>query len=257
MAGRGESDPHIQIALKILELFGGTQTRFRFDEIKGKVDGSGEEITTAVHTLESEGFLDMDYDAKAFRLGHRIFQLGMRYAAEMEIAQTIRPYAESLSRRFDEAVNVGFQVGTGVVVAMRIEPDHRFMVIPGAGSSIPIHSSSLGKALLAYQDESHVRQTLTAAEMQVFTANTERDIDQFVKSLEKVRERGYSVDNEETLPGVCSIAAPILDHRSTAIAAISLTGSRQRIDPENLEMINAVRETGLAISRLLGFPYAG
>ena len=75
--------------------------------------------------------------------------------------------------------------------------------------------------------------------------------------LSRVRDRGYSVDDEETLPGVCSIAAPILDHRSTAmIAAISLTGPRERIDPANREMIDAVCETALAISRLLGFPYA-
>ena len=255
MTTRSERDPMILKATKVLELFAGNQTRFTFHEIASKLGGSSDEALLIVRTLESEGFLDHDFDKNAYRVGHRIFQLGMRYASEMELAQTIRPYAISLSNRFREAVNVGFQVGTGVVVAMRIEPVNPFMVLPGPGTSIPIHSSSLGKALMAYQDESHVRHTLAATDMMAFTQNTEQEITGLLARLDEVRQRGYAVDDEETLKGVCSIAAPILDHRSVAIAAISLSGPRTHIDPTNAEILDAVRETALQISRLLGFPY--
>ena len=255
MPTRSDRDPMILKAMKVLELFAGNQTRFTFHEIASKLGGSSDEVLVITRTLEAEGFLDRDFEKNSYRVGHRIFQLGMRYASEMELAQTIRPYAISLSNRFHEAVNVGFQVGSGVVVALRIDPEHPFMVLPGPGTSIPIHSSAMGKALLAYQDESHVRYTLAATDMLAFTAKTEQEIDGFVSRLDAVRERGYAVDDEETLKGVCSIAAPILDHRSVAIAAISLSGPRAHIDPANAEILDAVRETALQISRLLGFPY--
>jgi DNA-binding IclR family transcriptional regulator len=129
------------------------------------------------------------------------------------------------------------------------------MVVPGPGTSIPIHSSAMGKALLAYQEEGHVRHTLAATDMIAFTQKTEQEIAGLMTTLETIRQRGYAVDNEETLPGLCSIAAPILDHRSVAIAAISITGPKARVDPGNAELIDAVRETALQISRLLGFPY--
>ena len=255
MPTRSDLDPAIQKALKVLELFGGNQTRFTFHEIASKLGGSTDEVMVVVRTLEAEGFLDRDFENASYRLGHRIFQLGMRYASEMEISQTIRPYAVSLSKHFGEAVNVGVQVGSGIVVVIRIDPARPITVIPGPGTSIPIHSSSLGKAILAYQEKGFARQTLAGTDLQPFTPKTEQEIDSLVERLGRIRERGFAVDDEESLPGVCSIAAPILDHRSVPIAAISLTGSRKNIDPENTEIVNAVRETALQVSRLLGFPY--
>lgn len=242
--------------LKILELFGGNQTRFTFHEIAASMGGSTEDVQTIIRTLESDGFLDRDFDNGSYRLGHKIFQLGMRYASEMEISQTILPYATSLCTRFKAAVNVGFQVGSGVVVAIHVDPEKPFMVLPGPGSSIPIHSSAMGKVLLAYQEEKHIRQTLASSDMISFTDKTENDIDHFLERLERVRQRGYSVDDEETLPGVCSIAAPILDHRCVAIAALGMTGPRELVDPENVQVAGAIREVGLQVSRLLGFPYS-
>ena len=86
------------------------------------------------------------------------------------------------------------------------------------------------------------------------TPRTVTTLPQLKKELERIRERGYAVDNEEAVDGLRCVAAPLFDHTGRAVAAFSVAGPATRLTQERiLEIAPLVCETSHEISCRLGF----
>ena len=84
-----------------------------------------------------------------------------------------------------------------------------------------------------------------------YTENTIIDKEQFVAELDKTKQRGWSIDNEEHEKGIRCIASPIKDFTGKTIAALSITGN---IAQENeRRFVKMVIETASNISRQMGY----
>jgi DNA-binding IclR family transcriptional regulator len=80
----------------------------------------------------------------------------------------------------------------------------------------------------------------------------EKDI--IIKDLTRIRNLGYSVDNEEMEEGVRCVAALIFDHQRKPAASISITGAAMRVTPDRIKLFgNLVNNCALTISRQLGY----
>jgi IclR family acetate operon transcriptional repressor len=116
-----------------------------------------------------------------------------------------------------------------------------------------MHSSAVGKSMLATLGEEHVRSLLRHAGMPRKTAHTITEVDEMLLDLDRVAGQGYALDDEEDVDGVFCVASVVLDHTGGCAGAISVTGLRLDLPDSRLhELGTATREHARRISGLLG-----
>ncbi|MRR35372.1 IclR family transcriptional regulator [bacterium] len=210
-------------------------------------------IAGIVSTLEAIGYLEKDPFTGRYRLGLQIFQLGMKYATNMDLVTMSRAWMERLCFQFREAVNVGMLVGDKVTIVMRIEPENRYMVFPQAGSVIPVHSTCIGKILYAFMEESRRETILADYSFERLTESTISSGKDFRKELEQVRKTGVSFDNQESIVGLSGIGGPIYNHTGIVVAGFAVTGNPDTIASRRQDIIDAVKLTTREVSSQLGY----
>jgi IclR family transcriptional regulator, KDG regulon repressor len=243
----------IQRASDVLSLFIDEKKPIGITEFSKKLGLPKTTIAGIVSTLEAIGYLEKDPITGKYRLGPQLFQLGMKYATNMDLVTIARAWMERLCFQFMEPVNVGMLVGDKVTIVIRIEPENRYMVFPQAGSIIPTHSTCIGKAILAYMDPVKRDLLLKYYGFERLTSNTITSRDRFLDEIELVRSSGVSFDNQESINGLAGIGGPIFNHTGLVVAAFAITGNPENIAKRRENIIEAVKFTSQQVSSQLGF----
>ncbi|MGQ9842188.1 MAG: IclR family transcriptional regulator [Spirochaetota bacterium] len=205
-----------------------------------------------VQTLCHLGYLEKDHETGKYRLGPYVFQLGMKYATNLDLVSIARVWAERLCSQFKQPVNIGMLVGDKVVIVLRVEPESRFMSYPQVGSVIPIHTTCIGKLLCAYLEIKRLHEILKDYTFQMLTPNSITTKEGFLKEIQKVRQAGISFDNQESVMGLAGIGGPIFNYTGI-IAAFAITGNADFILNHKWDIIHAVKDTALQLSVQLGY----
>jgi DNA-binding IclR family transcriptional regulator len=95
----------------------------------------------------------------------------------------------------------------------------------------------MGKAMLAFQSEETIEQIIAKVRFTRYTRKTLCSREALLKVLDRVRRRGYAIDDEEIELGVRCIGAPIFDNNRRAIAAVSVSGPSSRITSQSVPAI--------------------
>jgi DNA-binding IclR family transcriptional regulator len=205
-----------------------------------------------VGALERLGYVEAGTRRGSVRLGLRLFQLGSVVSQRFDVRQRALPPMEDLHRATGETIVLMIRRGTEAVCIERLDGRYVNLVIVGVGSSMPLHTGASPRALLAFAPAEVVDAAL-AGELLAYTRQTETDPAAVRRDLEAIRRDGYVISDEDVVPGVATVAAPIRDHRDEVVAAISLAGPRPTILEERAAAtIALVLETASAISRALG-----
>lgn len=210
-------------------------------------------IHSIVKTLCYLGYLEKDVTTGKYMLGPYVFQLGMKYATNLDIVSIGRVWAERLCFQYRQPVNIGMLVGGKVVVVLRVEPENRFMTYPQTGSVIPTHTTCIGKLLCAYTDNYRLHELLESYEFQALTKNSISSKEDFINELKMVRSMGISFDNQESIAGLAGIGGPIFNYTGQIIAAFAITGDADFIEKHRNDIITTVKDTSLQLSLQLGY----
>jgi DNA-binding IclR family transcriptional regulator len=128
-----------------------------------------------------------------------------------------------------ETVHLSVLQKTSIVYLDKVEPNRRVCVSSKTGTSNPVYCTSMGKAMLAFQPPEVIEQIVGKIRFVRYTHKTLTSRDALLKALERVRRRGYAIDDQEIELGVRCIGAPIFDEKRNAIAAVSVSGPASRI----------------------------
>jgi len=204
-------------------------------------------------TLERLGYVEKNGDGQ-YSITGRIARLGGQTRSPSDLPALAQPFMLELVRRFQETVNLGVLDGDEVLYIRVLESPHTFRLAAHAGIRSPLHSTALGKALLASLPDAELQRLAKRCNFQRFTRNTICEVAPFMRELVRVRRRGYAIDNMEDSDGARCLAAPIFDDDGRGVAAISISGPSSRVhrarDPEVTEaLIGACKQ----ISKLLGY----
>jgi IclR family transcriptional regulator, acetate operon repressor len=211
-----------------------------------------------LQTMLAHGFVADSGEGmgRRYRLGMALARLGDVVTSQIALRDVAVPVLRSLT------------AATGLTsrVAVFDEP-HAVVIgsIDAANSAIQfasnlfkrelMHSSAVGKSMLATLDEQHVRSLLHQAGMPRKTSRTITDADEMLRELEDVAAHGYAIDDEEDVDGVFCVASVVRDYTGGCAGAISVTGLRLDLPDSRLhELGAATREHALRISALLGAP---
>jgi len=196
------------------------------------------------HVLESRGLLRRSLDSNRYRLGLRLYDLGCQALDHVNIRDEARPLMTRVAFEVGETVHLALLDRSEVLYIERAEAQRSLTMGSKLGARNPVYCTSLGKAILANLPETEVDQILSTCRMEPRTKNTITNVLALKRELETIRERGYAIDNEEIEDGVRCIAAPILNGRGRAVAAVSVSGPSSRITPARFQLIGKTMVKG-------------
>lgn len=215
-------------ALELLNTFSFAERRLSLNELAAR---SGIPRATAfrlLSTLEEGGFI-----AKVgaeYHLGIKCFVLGNIVAAGLNLRDTAHPHLVALRDATRETTHLAILERWNVVYLDRLaSPQPVGFMRSRVGATLPAHCTALGKTLLAFRPEDAVAAWARARRLERLTTHTITSARRLLKELRDVRERGYSIDEQEREVGVRCIAAPVRNHQGEVIAAISVAGPSERM----------------------------
>ncbi len=141
------------------------------------------------------------------------------------------PWMLKLRDEYGETVNLGWLQLDRVTYIEVVPSEFALRLHERPGASVCVHASALGKAILAFSPEEVVDSLLRGRELQMFTRNSITDPEQMIAELHRAHEHGYAFDRGETSLLATCVAAPILDARGVALAALSISGPTSRFNP--------------------------
>jgi DNA-binding IclR family transcriptional regulator len=213
----------------ILDLLGSSDSSLSLAEICQRMDLHKSTAHRALMALERTGMIERA-PANRYRLGLKLYDMGNRAVEQIDLRSRVHPYLRKIALRVGEIVHLGVLHKTRVVYIDKIEPINRRVCISSrTGTSNPVYSTSLGKAILAYLPPDEAMKTISRIQFKTFTSKTLTSPEELMQALERVRRRGYAVDDEEMEIGTRCVGAPILDATGRPIAAVSVSGSASRL----------------------------
>ncbi|MDX3521552.1 IclR family transcriptional regulator [Streptomyces scabiei] len=121
----------------------------------------------------------------------------------------------------------------GMVVVDRVDCDHAVRTFHAIGATSPLHATAAGHTVLAHLPRSEVDE-FAARTLEGYGEETITDPRELRAELERVRERGYAVNHNQYVQGVCAIAAPVLDAAGAPLAAVAISLPDSRFEPGRL-----------------------
>ncbi len=173
-----------------------------------------------IKTLARDGFLEQTGTTLRYAIGYKAFQVGNTFVAQSNLHSAVLPELYALA---DQQINafLGVMRDASVVYLATVQSTGPVAINHRPGAQTHLHSTAMGKALLAEMSNDDVRTLLSHSPLQQLTPKTKISVVQMLADLETIRQRGYSVSEEENRLGFFSIGAVIRDASSAAVAAIS------------------------------------
>lgn len=204
-------------------------------------------------TLQHERYVRFDNEQSLWMMGVQAFIIGNAFVRSRDIIATSRPFMMALMEKSGETVNLAVADQGECIYLAQIECRQMMRVLAKPGSRVPMHSSAVGKALLAAMPEAKARKFLFMRELERGTDKTVVDLKALCVEIEQVRTSGYAFDDEEHCIGLRCVASVIYDEFGEPMAAVSLSGPLARIGDDRFPVLGAmVKETARAITTAMG-----
>lgn len=220
-------------AVSVLEVLGESDVPLSLAEICQRMNLHKSTAHRSLMVLERSALIERTQENR-FRLGLKLYELGNRAVEQIDLRARVHPFFRRLSTHVGETVHLSVLQKTRVVYLDKVEPNRRVCMSSKIGTSNPVYCTAMGKAMLAFQTEDVAEQIIAKIRFVRYTRKTLCSRETLVKSLERVRRRGYAIDDEEIEIGVRCVGAPIFNEEGRAIAAVSVSGPSSRITAQSV-----------------------
>ncbi|HEY6249547.1 MAG TPA: IclR family transcriptional regulator [Candidatus Angelobacter sp.] len=243
-------------ALRILGALGDCPGGLGITELSGILKSPKSTVHRLVATLETVGYVFFDLPTSKYVLGSRVAKLGEQLSQQSPLLTFGVPALEQLTRECKEASHLAIMEGAEVVYISHEEIKEPIRISFGMGHRAPVYCTAGGKVFLAGLSNSEIL-TLYKNKRKKFEQRTPRTLTRLqdlLSEIATVRKEGIAYDNEEYMPGLCCIAAPVRDFSSRTIAAISLSMMNHRMTAERKVIFKeTLLRVSAELSEKLGF----
>jgi IclR family acetate operon transcriptional repressor len=189
----------------------------------------------------------------SYHAGPALVALAGNVFGALELTRMARDAVLDLRGKTGHTVHLAVRNGDRAIYVDKAEADRPFQMVSRVGMSIPLHCTSIGKAILAQLPQAETRSLLSSAGLEHRTTHTLTSIEEVLADLENVRERGYSIDDEENELGVRCVGAAIYSSLGDVVGAVSISALTFLLPPDKVdETGQAVRAAAATISGTLG-----
>lgn len=242
-------------ALDILEAFAQGREELGLSEIAARLGLSHAVTFRHLRTLEGRAYLRHDPKRGTYSLGLKTFEVASIFLHHLRLGRQAGRFLSELVDACDETAYLAVMSGPDVSYLQTRETRRMVRVQPPIGRRVPLHSSAAGKVHLAFRPFDRVADLAGHGRLLSFTDNTMTDPSALEADLHASAERGYAIDDEETVSGVRCVAAPVFDHSDRIIAGIGLSGPAERLPMKRIEQELAwlIKDVSVGLSKRLGF----
>jgi DNA-binding IclR family transcriptional regulator len=214
--------------------------------------------STAFHilgTLNSRGYVRFAGDRSNYSLGLRLVELGTKSSSFIDLRTEALPILKELVDKTNETCNLGILDSIEGVYIAKLEGSQFVRLNSWEGKRFPLHCTSMGKVLLAWQEEEKRSRVLPKLELVRHARNTITDLNKLSGHLRLVRKQGWALDDQENEDHVRCLAHPVLSFDGRVLAAISISGLATRFEGKYLQkMVREVQSAARRLSEKLGGP---
>src|SRR5690349_19953954 len=160
------------------------------------------------------------------------------------------PFMRTLEEKIHMTVHLAVLDQGEAVYIENVEAPGFFKVNTWVGRRMFLHSTSVGKCLLAWRPKQDVEAIVTQQGLKKRTPKTITTMTRLLADLERVKDEGYAVDDEENSLGARCLGAPVLEVTGNVVAALGASGTLTQVDEASIpRLAEAVKETARRISR--------
>ncbi|WP_369205704.1 IclR family transcriptional regulator [Streptomyces sp. PU-14G] len=251
----GRLVPAVTRALDILELFLEGDGTLTAPDIVRRLQLPRTTVHELVATLTARSYLvPVPGRSGHYRLGVRPYQLGSRYAEQLDLAAEGQQVARSVAETCEETVHVAILEDTDVIYIAKVDSTQAVRMVSAAGRRLPAHCTAVGKMLLACLTADELAARFPeGAELHGMTPHSITDPVALRAELGRVAERGTAVEESESNPDVSCVAAPVRDRSGRVVAALSVSVPLVRWSGERRAELEGLAQSGATrLSERLG-----
>lgn len=246
--------PSVKRTLEILQLLAGAERGMSISALSRKLNFPKSTTHTIVNTLKSLGYVQIDDETGRFRVSLKLLEITKNLIATKVDLRTEEVYEQL--RRITDHTNLSshcavLEDGEAVYIA-KVDTPGMIKLATWIGRRMEAHCTAVGKAMLAYMPKDQLEAFLKQRRLPRHTDKTIITHDGLRRELERIRECGWSYEDEEFGLGMRCVGAPIVDRAGRAVAAISASGTTGQIHKDNVDKIQQiVKEAARRVARHL------
>jgi IclR family KDG regulon transcriptional repressor len=242
-------------ALRILDALGDRPGGMGITELSSSLKAPKSTVHRLIATLEAVGYVVFDLPTSRYILGSRVARLGEQLNHQSPLLAFGVPALEELTRTSREASHLAILEGTEIVYISREETNEPMRISFGMGHRAPAHCTALGKIFLAGLSDGEIAALYKhKTRLHQLTPRSVSTLKQLISETAAVRREGIAHDNQEYMPGLCCMAAPVRDFSSRVVAAMSLSVFKHKMTPKRKTFLkNVLIRASVDLSEKLGF----
>ena len=241
-------------SLQLMDVLANERSELSLTEIAKRMGWPKSTVHGIISTLRDYRYIDQNPANGRYRLGIRLFELGLKVAGSWDVREIALPLMRKLNNQFGEMVHLATEDNGEVFYIEKIDSTHIIRIVSEIGARLPLHCSGLGKAILANQPPGEIERIINQKGLSMMTKNTITDPARLDAELAKIRIQGYAIDDQEIMEGLRCVAAPIRDASGDVRYAISVSGLAEQMRGEHFEAIkDEVIKTSVEISTQMGY----
>ncbi len=244
-------------AIDILILFTQVRPEMGVTEISKALNMNKGTAFGLIRTLQQRGFLTNNPENQKYRLGSKLYELGMLQTWNTRLYQSGVYPVHRLSEKVGRSTRLfSWEKWTLTLILNVFHSSEQFPFGGAMGPTFPAYCTGAGKAALAWLTPSEQREYIDKIELRPYTANTILKKEELEKELGKANKRGYSSEKGELVNGINCISAPILNENNRVVGAISIGVEQDFLDkPKADSFTNELMFTAMEISRSMGYSF--
>ncbi|MDQ0710069.1 IclR family pca regulon transcriptional regulator [Arthrobacter woluwensis] len=220
--------------LAVIRAFDANNPHMTLSEVAARTGLTRATARRFLHTLVELGYVRTD--GKTFALTALVLQLGYSYLSALTLPQLAQPHLEELSVRLGESTSAAVLDGNDIFYVARVATRRIMTVGITVGTRFPAYATSMGRVLLAGLPNPELRAYLDAVTLEALTPRTVSTRQDLLAELEKVRDQGWCLLDQELELGLLSVAAPVRNAAGKTVAAVNVSLQAQNVagqdDPE-------------------------
>jgi DNA-binding IclR family transcriptional regulator len=204
--------------------------------------------------LTEAGLVRQSSAGHTYQLGAALVTIAHRALDQMDIRDIAHEHLLKLRDDTGETVHLAVFSNDAMLYVDNIESRERVRMKCSLGVSVPLHTTAVGKAYLAFSPEQQRESALARLQLDDVTGHSITSRETLRAQIAEAARRGWTTDEEENERDIFCFGAPILDRRGNAVAAASISIPRFRLRPmAETVYVAPLLEATASVSRILGY----
>jgi IclR family pca regulon transcriptional regulator len=222
----------LERGLSVLRAFNQSRPEMQLSEVAAATGLNPAVARRCLNTLVHLGYVAQH--GRRFLLRPEVLVFGSAFLASMNMEEVAAPHLQAVRDETGDSSSMAVLSGHDILYIAHVSTNRRIRLGAGVGTRFPAYATSLGKVLLAFEEEDRLAAYLGSVELARLTENTITSPKLLRDRLREARSRGYASAQDELDYGIVSVAVPVFDKDRRIAAAINCSTSTTRVSRDEL-----------------------